>query len=554
MSSCQQKTITFSATQLTLFLACKRKYFYQYVLGIKPPQKASAALGENYHKQIERYYKEGKEPEEDRVALALVGLPEPGPDVKVEGRYTEILAPAVKFTGAIDLQDLRDRTHPVVWDHKSTSDFQYAKTDHELARDPQMMAYAWKVISENPGATQVTVRHNYIRTKGAVVAPRRPQATVDRAHVGRERIAALKTMKRMLSLRVIQNATEVEPDGQAKGECNKYGGCYFRDRCFLDMWNPDPNFLPPDTARRQPGQPYATIDNIPRAQQEEILGKRGMEELDKMTPDIRAKLAELAKKKSVAPEPAAQPPPVEAAPPAPEKKQQPTLADIRAEIAKRKQGEQSLAGAEQKAAAEEGVVPPPEELDQAIDNAANDVPSLPDPVPTPPPATRAKVDAPAPEPQATAEAPKRGPGRPRKNPAVDRNIDAPTEPAQNIEAPPAPKEELLATANQPRAQAGRYSESIEILYLDCLPVGRWAPTLEEWIAPILQTIRERTGISWQMHDFRKGTGLICNLIEEAASRGELPSELLVATGNPLGGVCMEVLIPRANQIIQGVKR
>lgn len=89
---------------------------------------------------------------------------------------------------------------------------------------------------------------------------------------------------------------------------------------------------------------------------------------------------------------------------------------------------------------------------------------------------------------------------------------------------------------------------VAVLYLDCAPTrGVNAERLEVVLAPILETIKQSTGTSWQHHDYRHGPGLVVDGIATLA----LPSHLVIDTSTPLGKVALEALIPRADVIVTG---
>ena len=52
-----------SASQITTFRDCKRLWFYQSIMGLPTPQRASAALGEAVHTQLEKYLDDGTQPD-----------------------------------------------------------------------------------------------------------------------------------------------------------------------------------------------------------------------------------------------------------------------------------------------------------------------------------------------------------------------------------------------------------------------------------------------------------------------------------------------------------
>jgi CRISPR/Cas system-associated exonuclease Cas4 (RecB family) len=577
VSPCQQPVLSFSATQITNYLGCKRKWWYESVLGLPRVQKPSAALGSSYHRQLEAWYKDGVEPEDDRVALGLMDLPS-GPNlpppcdgVLVEGAYKEELAPAVVFKGVIDIQDLRDPSHPVIWDHKSTSDFQWAKTEHELKVDIQMQAYAWHVLQKFPEAEQVTVAHNVIRTKGAAVPPRRTMATVDREHVTKERRKALAIIQEMVPLKRETDVGQVEPTGKQHGECDKYGGCDYRSRCFFDMFNPTKNLLPPDTTRRKPGEPYATLDNVSEEVRKGILKKAKGK--GPMNPELQAKIAALKAKQqnavSPAPAPAQVPlPPPPSVPVATEPAKAPIrsrISAIQAELTRRREAETDLTPAIVAATKEAAS---PVEAEAEVAPEAEEAPSV--------PGTRAMFEAakakaametPAIIPTESAPAvapaaetpPARKRGRPRKDAAVQvadiAELEARIGEMAKVVATAQPVGETqeITQFKEPELKVIDRTPGLYGLFMDCIPLNTAVVRFENYVASVLTEIQEKTGKTWQMHPFRDGTALVCSLLDKKLAEETKCFDMAVDCSSPLAKVAMEVLIPRSKIQVQGIR-
>jgi len=130
-----------SASQVSKHDECRRAWWFQYVMGLPVPQKASAALGEAMHLQLENYLNDGTPPDEStpagRIAKAgLKFLPKPGtvftevpmsskkkreddpdPDVPLPGNMPKLIIAGMPVNGFIDVLDLSG-PHPVVIDHK----------------------------------------------------------------------------------------------------------------------------------------------------------------------------------------------------------------------------------------------------------------------------------------------------------------------------------------------------------------------------------------------------------------------------------------------------
>lgn len=231
-----------SPSQFNTFNDCKRQWWFQSILGLPTPQRASAALGTAVHEQLEAYVDSGKLPadtEAGRIAKAgLSLLPEPGTswtEVKMHNEDTQAQWPRIYLAGLpvngyVDLLNLTGK-RPLIIDHKTTSDLKYAKKKDELLCDPQMVIYGSFALAacdaQGIEATEVDAGHVVYLTRGAPSA-RKTLVTLDRKHLAAERQKLEVTVNEMKGL-----AEATSPD-KVPGEpssCNKYGGCHFRDKC-----------------------------------------------------------------------------------------------------------------------------------------------------------------------------------------------------------------------------------------------------------------------------------------------------------------------------------
>lgn len=221
-----------SASQISTYLSCKRQWYWNKVVGLPSPQKASAALGEAVHSSIEGYL--AGSPTLHPVAMAgrakLDELRALSP--LVEQKMEQPLSNGLTFIGRIDLMvpDLA-----LVVDHKTTSDIRYAKSEEELQQDVQMLAYAYEVHART-GADAVRVAHNVLLTRGG--GHRYTEATIPAPAIldGWKHIEAVTDQMRA-------TATIESPDAvpATLSACDKYGGCAFREQCrALSLANRSP--------------------------------------------------------------------------------------------------------------------------------------------------------------------------------------------------------------------------------------------------------------------------------------------------------------------------
>ncbi|MFG0245704.1 MAG: PD-(D/E)XK nuclease family protein [Phycisphaerales bacterium JB052] len=167
-----------SASQLKMFMLCRRKWFYRYVLGLKQPHRAYLDFGKILHKAAEDYVM-GKitiEQIENDLARRLVGnmekkglLPEPGsPHVSVE-RSTSKHGPSMAglpIKGFVDLVVAKPGEVIELTDYKTCKNWDFVPTEDEIRKDVQAIMYSrWATIACNvpPGPpSRVVVRFRFI--------------------------------------------------------------------------------------------------------------------------------------------------------------------------------------------------------------------------------------------------------------------------------------------------------------------------------------------------------------------------------------------------------
>lgn len=221
-----------SASQAKNFLSCERKWFYESILGIRPPPSKAQEIGIALHKELEEYFRFQKDWSElSRLAqLGLPHLPERGPLLLVEQALEEprLAAADVRWVGYADLVDPREGKLAVV-DHKTTSDLAWMMTPEDLSRDVQMVAYAqWAVGRFGPPRSgHVEVKHVYYRTRsGAAAVPVRSRIEVDTLPSLWENLNTV--VSRMKTVAVSDTVEEVQPNWKS---CDKFGGCPHRAVC-----------------------------------------------------------------------------------------------------------------------------------------------------------------------------------------------------------------------------------------------------------------------------------------------------------------------------------
>jgi RecB family exonuclease len=244
-----------SASQISNYRDCARKWWYQSILGLQTPQNASAALGEAVHAQLEAYLNDGDYPDTAKTAgrIAEAGLnllPAPGTvftevpmhgtdrnkkepgadDVPLPGAMPRLFVAGMPVNGYIDVLDV-SADSPVVLDHKTTGDLKWAKTEADLREDVQMVlygSYALDVVaSMGVQADTVTAGHIVYLTKGAPLA-KATKVTLTRDHLALERKKIAETVEEM---KVSAKARTPDAVTGEPSSCSKFGGCHFKDKC-----------------------------------------------------------------------------------------------------------------------------------------------------------------------------------------------------------------------------------------------------------------------------------------------------------------------------------
>lgn len=227
-----------SASQVSTALACNRKWGWNYIVGVPSITHPSAALGSDTHSQLENYLRtrlgfDFSRPSGEIAASGIEHLPRPMQDhmlieehFQFEGRHL--------WHGYKDIE-----THDTIYDHKTTSDLKWAKTEEELEWDVQRVLYAEDYFRKHPDRDVVKTKWVYYQTKGT-----RRSKPVEFLAGRAETKEKFDEIERIADeLDAIQNRA-AELDGDAKrayiltlpydsGQCEAYGGCPYRGLCNL---------------------------------------------------------------------------------------------------------------------------------------------------------------------------------------------------------------------------------------------------------------------------------------------------------------------------------
>jgi len=221
-----------SASQLSTFGLCKRKWAWRYIARVQEPPNAAADLGGRVHSVLEAWLTSGVAPDrttrEGAIALAgLKHLPPPGSGVVEHGFLLH--TPRNTYIGYIDYQGVIDGL-PTVLDHKTTSNLNYAKTEEELLFDIQALIYAlFACIAWN--TDEVGLKWVYYTTAKTPRSPAPVKAKLRLPQVI-EKFQAIEAVADEIGHHLKNKTHPLALAPNANG-CEAYGGCPHRERCNL---------------------------------------------------------------------------------------------------------------------------------------------------------------------------------------------------------------------------------------------------------------------------------------------------------------------------------
>lgn len=221
-----------SASQIQNYLLCARKWWFAKVLGLDGGGTANMALGTQVHANIEDHLRGTGELDHRLLALNtfVPAIKAAGHRIYIEHAFST--KDLVKDTeGFIDLIVVNTTTKTIeVWDHKTTKDWKYMKTEEILRDDPQCLLYTWVAYSmfheEFPDYSYRFGHHVILTSKVAVEETISFPVTVEAILAGRDKLNTwLRSMEedsKLLDYKL------VEPTFSA---CWAYGPCPFKDYC-----------------------------------------------------------------------------------------------------------------------------------------------------------------------------------------------------------------------------------------------------------------------------------------------------------------------------------
>ena len=218
-----------SASQITTFLDCPRKWYFDKVVGLERKVNESAELGSAVHELLEKYIRgelsEMPDTQAGRIAkqgLHRLTIKKPLA-VELSLEDLPIKDSPCEVKGFIDVLDYMNDE---IIDHKTTKSRRWTKTPSELAVNTQMIIYAKAYLDNNPEVNKVTLTHLYYGTKDEF--SEKVSVEVSRAHVTNQWNYLKKIIKEMMQASSLSDAGACTASYEA---CDKYGGCPFRTQC-----------------------------------------------------------------------------------------------------------------------------------------------------------------------------------------------------------------------------------------------------------------------------------------------------------------------------------
>lgn len=485
-----------SASQISLYEQCPRKWYYRYVMKLPTPSSPAQQLGTEIHSELEEFVNSHCTQSVKAVALpAAELLPKYNESWITEHEFFIPTVDAIRLHGFVDLL-----CPNIGWiiDYKTSSSFNYAKSPEELAVDTQMMIYAYMSYSQGfiPYDKSVTVAHMYVKTKGSPDA-RLVYKTVDYPHVLNVWEQKMDVVRSMVKTAELTSVNEAAPNILA---CSAYGGCFFRSQCVVPIGGVKGLF---DKAAKM----GSLTDKLKAQQQQKQLEQR-MESVEVAVSLVEKTVVGMSDTQSAKP-----------------------MVELPV-----------------------GVLSPdaPPRFDNDSDTlppALGDDAGLPDEA-----TTVAKAEASA-EPQA---APKRR-GRPPKARTESTGAPQAVANASDITAvrPTGQKGSTIDCTGPGSPEDYKTVSTTGFnLYVDCYPVkgvGKTEPVLfETWAADFFDTLSHDSGLAdFRLVDFGKWKGPFAVLLKD--NIGRVPKSLVVSSYAVGAHEALEVLIPYADNVVRALK-
>ena len=236
-----------SASQVSMYQECPRKWAWKYIAKLKEPTSISMELGNRVHDILEGWLTTGDLPDlfetfvipadekkgtEARTVypgqIAQAGLhllPPPGTG-ELEKRIT-FEVDGVSWVGIVDGW----YPHiPLLLDHKTTGDFKWM-AEKDLETDVQSNLYAYWAMQET-GLEEFPLRWVYYRTSGKPEAkPLEHKALANNV----KKVVDRCTEDGKVMLRIYESGVDPRELPPNVDMCERYGGCPYTKHCNLDI-------------------------------------------------------------------------------------------------------------------------------------------------------------------------------------------------------------------------------------------------------------------------------------------------------------------------------
>lgn len=232
----------FSVTQVETWRLCKRKWGYAQLDKLRYANKY-AERGKQVHKIAELWLKDGIPPDTTTRYGRMVNagtkhLPLPGTAL-VEYPFIYVTKNGIAYCGNIDATKYADLYDPqknltvdpqrgCIWDHKSTTSFDWALTPETLRINVQSNVYGAAIVALLD-VQYVDLRWVYYEDVNKNPRALPVDATVDLKHIETQ-LEQIDATAEEIGLHGLTQkcASDLEPNG---GACRAYGGCPYQDIC-----------------------------------------------------------------------------------------------------------------------------------------------------------------------------------------------------------------------------------------------------------------------------------------------------------------------------------
>ena len=229
--------ILVSVSQISMFKACPRSWYWKYVMKTKEPYRPWLNTGINFHLCIEHAYKKIKGEkiltektfDSDIVDMVNIGFKKKILTIPniflLEHNIKFPVCEGAYLKGVADFINVSDGK---IEDHKTISSWQYAETEETLKNNFQLLVYAKWYLDKVKNRNSIVLKHNQFH-KNAPDTSRSVEVKVSRKYVmDNWETNALPYIKQMVALKknTDENAFEFNQDA-----CGNYGGCSFTEIC-----------------------------------------------------------------------------------------------------------------------------------------------------------------------------------------------------------------------------------------------------------------------------------------------------------------------------------